>query len=132
MVTARGAYDAYDEWFEGYADPDEGFDLAPDARRLALVRPRETRVAVVTPQDYAAAQSVADRLREGALVVVDLREVDKPLAGRLTDFCSGLVYALDGSLQYLTEGVMLLTPTEAEISGDGDAGIRQPGFYNRL
>ena len=54
------------------------------------------------------------------------------LAGRLTDFASGLVYALEGSLQYIGGEVLLLTPERFDISGDAASAVREPGFYNRI
>ena len=86
---------------------------------------------MVAPEGFEAAQTIADRLRAGAPVLVDLRGCDRQLAGRLTDFCSGLVYALEGTLQLVGREVLLLAPGHVDVSGDEASAVREPGFYNR-
>ena len=130
MVTARDAYDDWnedDERSEGPAD-----DWAPGpSPRLTLARRPELSFQLIAPQRYEDAQTVADRLRAGAPVLIDFRGVDRELAGRLTDFASGLVYALEGTLQHVGRGVLLLTPSNVDLSGDEASAVREPGFYNR-
>ena len=77
------------------------------------------------------AQTIADRLRAGTPVLVDLRGCDGQLSGRLTDFCSGLAYALEGTLQHVGREVILLAPSHVDVSGDEASAVREPGFYNR-
>jgi cell division inhibitor SepF len=132
MVSAR---DAYDDWYdddEPYADAEPRWRDDPAPRPLALVRPAELAFEVVRPEDFEAAQRVADRLRAGVSVLVDLQGCDRALAGRLTDFASGLVYALGGTLQHVGGTVLLLTPSHMAVSGDELSDVRAPGFYNRI
>ena len=121
---------AYDDWYD---DPGpRRDDQTSRARRLGLVRPPEAQVELVTPHDFGDAQTIADGVRADDLVLVDLRECSKTLAARLTDFCSGLAYAVDGGLQIVADGVLLVTPGFVDVSGDESAAVRRPGFYNRL
>ena len=124
-------HDACD-WHEDIdAAYDRRYDKASEGG-LELVRPKAVRVEVISPDDFAAAQVIADRLRADALVLVDLRGCTPDLSGRLIDFCSGLVYACEGGLQYVAGGVLLLTPSHVDVSGDEAAGVRPPGFFNRI
>jgi cell division inhibitor SepF len=129
MVTARDDYDWYedDERFQG---PEHDRASGP-SRRLGLVRRPELSFQVIAPDDFEDAQMVADRLRAGAPVIIDFHGVDRELAGRLTDFASGLVYAIEGTLQYVGREVLLLTPSNVDLSGDEASAVREPGFYNR-
>lgn len=130
MVTAR---DAYDDWYdddEPYGDAGEAWRES-SSRRLGLVRRPDLGFELVTPGDFEAAQTIADRFKTDTPVLIDLCEADRRLAGRLTDFASGLTYALDGSLQPVGEGLLLLVPGHVDLSGDDAAAVRQPGFYNR-
>jgi cell division inhibitor SepF len=127
------AGDAHRDLFErwGLGDPPVG-DFAPSsAGRLELVRRQESTFHLIAPDDFDAAQQVADLFREGEPVVVDLQDCDRLLAGRLIDFCSGLVYALDGTLQHVGREVVMLLPSRASLSGDEHMQIREPGFFNR-
>ena len=130
MVTARDAYnDRYGD-DERSERPEDDWAPGP-SRRLDLVRRPELSVQLVAPESFEDAKTVADRLRAGAPVLVDLRGVDRELAGRLTDFGSGLVYALGGTVQYVGREVLLLTPSNVDLSGDEASAVREPGFYNR-
>ena len=121
---------AYDDWYDD-AEPWQD-DQRSQARRLGLVRAPEAQVEIVTPHEFEDAQTIADGIRADDLVLVDLRECAPALAARLTDFCSGLAYAVDGGLQLVSDGVVLVTPGWVDVSGDESASVRLPGFYNRL
>jgi cell division inhibitor SepF len=132
MVTAR---DAYDDWYEddepGGRAGDEWYE-APASSPLELVRPARFAFEVMpAPESFEVAQKIADHLRAGAPVLVDFRGCDEPLRGRLTDFCSGLAYALEGTLQHVGREVLLVTPNHVDVSGDEASAVREPGFYNR-
>lgn len=103
-----------------------------DAPPLSLVRQSNVQVALVAPGDFDDAQQIADRLKSGASVIVDMQGCDRELSGRLTDFLSGLAYALEGSLQRVGSEVVLVSPRDVDLSGGLDADVREKGFYNRL
>jgi cell division inhibitor SepF len=130
MVTAR---DTYDDWYEDdkpYGDVEDG-RRGYSPRPLELVRPTRLAFELIAPESFEVAQTIADRLRAGAPVLIDFRGCDPRLTGRLMDFCSGLVYALEGTLQHVGRDVLLLTPDHVDVSGDEASAIREPGFYNR-
>jgi len=132
MVSAR---DAYDDWYEDdepYAEPEARRYREESPRPLSLVRPPQLAFELIAPEDFEVAQRVADTLRAGVPVLIDFHGCDRALAGRLTDFASGLVYALEGSLQYVGSEVLLLTPDRVDISGDVASAVHEPGFYNRI
>ena len=128
----RGGNADYDDVYR-----DEPPRRSPSARErsvrpLALVRPQRLGFSLVAPQDFDAAQQIADRLRADSLVIVDLESCGQDLAKRLTDFCSGLTYALEGSLQHIGEHVMLLAPRNVELSSEALSGLRERRFFNRV
>ncbi len=106
-----------------------GHDVA--SRPLALVRPQRLEFGLVTPQSFDEAQQIADRFRQDAPVIVDLQDCEAALAKRLIDFCSGLTYALEGSLQIIDRGILVLAPHNVELSGEATVGLRTKGFYNQ-
>ncbi len=129
MVSAR---DAYDDWYddEPYGGAGDEWDRSP-VRPLALVGRPRLAFQLVKPDGFEMAQTIADCLRAGAPVLVDFRGVDRELVGRLMDFCSGLAYAVEASLQHIGREVLLLAPSHVDVSGDAASGVREPGFYNR-
>ena len=116
---------------------DESLRHSPQAREraarpLALVRPSRIEFSLVTPQDFDDAQEIADRLRAGGPVIVDLQSCGRDLSKHLTDFCSGLTYALEGSLQCLGEKVVLLVPRNVELSSEAPGGLHERRFFNQV
>jgi cell division inhibitor SepF len=131
-----GRYDDYDD--EAYAPVDD-FEREYNQRRsarlappVALPQPSRFEFGVVAPQSFDDAQKIADRIRGDGPVIVDLQGCDAALAKRLIDFCSGLVYALDGRLQYLTDRTILVTPSRVELSGEATVGLRAQGLFNQM
>jgi cell division inhibitor SepF len=138
-----GASDDYDE-YDDYAD-DEEFAAPQDsarsedaprrewgARPLAVVRPPSIEFSLVAPQDFEAAQQIADFLRADHPVIVDLQRCGPDLSKRLIDFCSGLTYALEGGLQYIGEKVVLLEPPHVDLSSDAPGELRERRFFNQV
>ena len=133
---AGGDYDDYGE-YEDDRQEAGGYDGSPpsasvgDPRPLSVVRARRVRFALVAPQDFGDAQQIADHLRAGDPVIVDLQGCDARLRKRLTDFFSGLAYAVDGSVESVGEQVVLLAPPAVELSSGGDAEPHERRFLNQ-
>lgn len=68
----------------------------------------------VSPQGFNQAKEIADRLKSGQAVIVNLQAVNRDLRRRLVDFSSGLCYGRDGKMDRVADQVYLLTPAEAE------------------
>jgi cell division inhibitor SepF len=107
----------------GLAEPEQPV-LQPLGRpRTSVVRPLPPQTAsakpyAVTPTSFNEAQEVADKYLAGTPVIMNLQEVDRDLSRRLVDFASGLCYGLRGSMERVTNGVYLLTPTNVEVSAE--------------
>lgn len=101
-------------------------------RPLAIVRPAGVQFSLVSPQDFDDARQIADRLRAGGPVIVDLQGCGPDLSKRLTDFCSGLAYALEGRLQCIGETVVLLAPHTVELSSEALGGLQERRFFNQV
>jgi cell division inhibitor SepF len=136
-------YDDYDDYYSNEAlsepvDPaGESPRYTPPAREragrpLAVVRPPQLGFSLVSPQDFDDAQEIAKRLRADTPVIVDLQGCGRELSKRLTDFCSGLAYALDGRVQYIGESVVLLVPHNVELTSDASSGLCERRFFNQV
>ncbi len=108
-----------------------GRDAYRGERPLALVQAPRTRFLVVTPAGFDDARQIADHLRGGGSVLVDVRVCDRALAARLNDFCSGLVYALDGSVALVDDGVLLLAPPGVDLTDAAAGRFAETGFFNQ-
>ena len=54
---------------------------------------------VIRPQTFNEAQIVADFLKEGKTIVVNLEGIEIGQAQRIIDFSSGSCYAIDGNIE---------------------------------
>lgn len=66
----------------------------------------------------ADSYEIADTLLNGRAVILDLSNVTKAVGQRLIDFTAGSVYAIDGSMQKISEFIFLICPSEVGIVGD--------------
>jgi cell division inhibitor SepF len=99
---------------------------------LSVVSSPRSEFAVLAPQDFTDAQQIADRLRTGTPVIIDLEHGGRELSKRLIDFCSGLCYALEAELQYVGEHVVLLRPHDLELSSEALNGLSERQFFNQV
>lgn len=92
--------------------------------------PRETEVAVIEARTLSDAQTLADYIREGRPVVLDLRETETAMVRRLVDFSSGLTYALDGRMVKVATGVILVTPVGVTVGMEERRRLADLGLYD--
>jgi cell division inhibitor SepF len=110
--------------------------VGPLMPRPAAVRPmppertpEKPKVHVVAPGRFADAQQIGDRLRTNQPVIVNLQVVDRDLSRRMIDFCSGVTYALNGSMEKVADQVFLLTPSNVEVSAEEKQRLSERGLY---
>ena len=84
-------------------------------QRSSVVRPiipvQSSKPHTVTPKSFQDAQEIADRLKAGVPVIVNLQAADRDLMRRIIDFSSGLTYGIGGEMERTADRVYLLTPT---------------------
>lgn len=86
------------------------------------------KVHVVAPSEFADAQEIADRFRTGQPVILNLGNAYRELAHRMIDFCSGVAYALGGSMDKVADRVFLMTPSNVEISAEEKRRLQERGY----
>jgi cell division inhibitor SepF len=86
-----------------------------------------SRITTLHPQSYKEAREIGERYREGIPVIMNLTELDAADAKRLVDFAAGLVFALRGGFDKVTNRVFLLTPADIEVSADDARRLAQRG-----
>jgi cell division inhibitor SepF len=94
-----------------------------------LVRPVEIQSDVLLVEEFADARALADRIRDRTPVVLDMRNIDPELVRRIVDFSSGLIYALDGSMRKVGEGLVLVVPPRVTLSRDEKRRLAALGAY---
>ena len=111
-------------------DPMSGVSIQP---RSAVVRPiqptQATKVHVVAPTSFDDAKEIGDRLKENQPVILNLQNVDGDLRRRMMDFSSGAAYVLGAHMERVGERVLLVTPSNVEVSADEKRRLQERGLY---
>jgi cell division inhibitor SepF len=101
------------------------FDGEATTRVRSLPRPLD--FLLVVPLSFNDARRVAQGLRSGSAVLIDLKEADSGLAERLVDFAEGVAAALDCRVGRVAEDLYLVAPRGVSITdSEGGAGTGRP------
>lgn len=87
-----------------------------------------TKPQLVVPRTFDDAEDFGDRLRSGVPILLNLKELDKAMARRILDFCSGLCYGLRAKMDRAGSGVFLLIPADIQLSADDYQAVRDSGL----
>lgn len=87
-------------------------------------------VEVIGARTFSDAQLLADHMRSGKAVALDLRNAETAMVRRLVDFSSGLTYGLGGKMVKIAQGVILVTPANVVIGADDRQYLTDLGLYS--
>lgn len=99
------------------------------SRVVSMTATTQLEVAVLQPATYEDASEIADRLKGKKAVVVNLEDLTKEDAIKVLDFVSGVVYALEGNIQKVSNGIFLIAPYNVSIAGDVRDELKNKGFF---
>lgn len=122
-------------WLRGHVGGD---DTGEDSRAAHKVRiydlgrakddHQDEQIVTLRPRTYSEARTIGEHFRAGTPVIMNLTEMVDSDAKRLVDFAAGLIFALRGSIDRMTDKVFLLSPAHierpAEDLADDRAGHR--------
>ena len=100
------------------------------AERPLSAESATSEAAIIEARTLSDAQTLADYIREGRAVVLDLRDTETAMVRRLVDFSSGLTYALDGRMVKIATGVILVTPQGETIGVEERRRLASLGLYD--
>lgn len=89
----------------------------------------QTRLVLVKPERFDVAAEIADHVRAGHSIIMNLETTPKDISRRLIDFLSGVTYALDGKIQPAAASTYVIVPKNADISGDAVGDLESGGMY---
>ena len=93
---------------------------------------KKSRVAIAEPHEFEEVQMIGDDFKENIPVIINLQNTNQDLSKRIIDFCSGLTYALDGSIRKVADRVFLITPQNILVTSNEKEILRERGLYNQL
>ncbi|HUG86884.1 MAG TPA: cell division protein SepF [Euzebya sp.] len=87
-------------------------------------------VHVTSPTAFNDVEEVGERFRDGTPVLMNLQGASEPVAKRLLDFASGLIYGLDGSIDRTGDRIFMLTPGDITIADGEMDRLRSRGLVS--
>ena len=103
----------------------------PSRRRRPVQVAELSRITTLHPRNYNEARTIGEHFREGIPVIMNLSEMDDSDAKRLVDFSAGLVFAVRGSIERVTNKVFLLSPPNVTVAAEDKQLIAEGGFFNQ-
>lgn len=98
----------------------------PKAQVLPFNANKENnKVVLLEPLTFDDCQLIADHLKGRKIIIINLENIETALGRRIIDFVGGTVYALGGCLQKVGVGIIIVTPSNVDISGDLNS-VSQP------
>jgi cell division inhibitor SepF len=90
-----------------------------------------SRITTLHPTTYNEARVIGENFREGIPVIMNLSEMSDVDAKRLVDFAAGLVFAVHGTIERITNKVFLLSPPNVAVAAEDKVRIAEGGFFNQ-
>lgn len=89
----------------------------------------QLKLVVMSPESFEDARDIANHLKNKKPVVINLESVDRNISQKIVDFLSGAVYALDGNIQKVSNGIFLIAPYNVGIMGDFKDELKNKGIF---
>ncbi len=90
------------------------------ARKEPNVRPApsdKVALKLLQPKSHTEATKIADQLKDGCIVLLDISSLSKENALRLVDFLAGVAYVLGGEMIKTNKNTIVVSPAGVDISG---------------
>ncbi len=81
------------------------------------VSPEKVTLKLIQPRSHTEATRIADKLKEGCIVLLDISNLTKEQALRLVDFLSGVAYVLGGEMIKTNPNTIVVSPSGVDVSG---------------
>src|SRR5690554_2274395 len=80
--------------------------------------PSDAKMVLFVPRSFDEAEEVARHLKGQRAAVVNLHRLPKEYSQRSIDFLTGVIFALDGTIQKIGHNVILCTPKSIGVAGE--------------
>lgn len=93
--------------------------LVTTQNRVPVTKPKQARatITVCEPRVYSEVEDMATLLMDRNAIIVNFSKMDKSQASRVIDYLTGIIFAVQGSVQKLQSEIFLFTPSDITIDG---------------
>lgn len=114
-------------------EDDEQLEVFANNRRNKVVSIHSginAKVIIMEPSEYEEITTICDCLKNKKIVIVNLKNIEAKLAQRFVDFTGGAAYALDGEIQEVSPGILLITPCNVDVTSDLRDELSGKGLFS--
>ena len=79
---------------------------------------------------YNEAKTIGEHFRDGVPVIMNLSDMNDADAKRLVDFAAGLVFAMRGDMDKVTNRVFLISPPNVDVTAEDRRRIAEGGLFS--
>ncbi len=85
---------------------------------VSLNSVNQSRVRIMKPQAFSDSSKIADEIKNGRMVIFDVKAIRDGEARRAVDFVTGVVYGVGGNISLVRDGIFVAGPRNIDITGD--------------
>lgn len=110
--------DSEEEYIDEYEEEQEETISRYETKKAPINQTaKETTMVLFEPRSFEESVEIAKHLKSRRAAVVNLHKLQRDYAQRTLDFLTGVVTALDGSIQKIGHNVVLCTPKNVGVDG---------------
>ena len=112
------------------ADAADAAEAKAERSGRAAPAPGKTRMSMASPTRFEDGARLADNLRAGRTMLLNLENAGKVDYRRLLDFMSGAAYVLDGYVKRVSGNIYLVVPNGEDVNdADAMSEVESSGLY---
>ncbi len=86
-------------------------------REVSIRTTTRLKVMIAQPRRLEDLPAVADELKEGMTIILNLETLERDLIRRILDVLSGVAYGLDASVSRIASNTYMIVPFNVEFEG---------------
>ncbi len=89
-------------------------------KRYSVSSTNSLKLILIEPKEFAECPKLVDSLKSRKPVIINLEKLETELAKKIFDFMSGATYALNGSVQKVTNNIFIFAPENVSVAASQD------------
>lgn len=105
-----------------------GVARIPASKVVSIQTNVQLQVVISYPETIDEAGVICDYIKSNKTVVINLDSVKHDAAQRIVDFLGGVVFALEGDIQYVSNKIFVVAPKNVDITGQFKEELKANGL----
>ncbi len=80
-----------------------------------------SHIDLFVPKVFSDAKTIVNQLLLHEAVIVNFSAIEKDQSSKIVDFVAGAIYAVEGSIEKISNNIWLIAPNNYSVSGSGSA-----------